>query len=351
MVRLLVLGWDGASHNHLEELHPDFYSSLPHGGKLLPENVYRGIPIDSGTAWTTITTGLDVDEHGFLSINNVVRSRRFLRFTKQLAKLIPARKLRTYFFYGLNKAFNLKERTPRSRDVSYKRLWDYIDGKTLTLGVPLTYPAWKHDGVLLSGIPAPIDSPGLPDAYPAEYRKYREQYNGYYYLDKTTPLEEASQPNLKEYKERVYELNEEAFSVVEDLATEEEFEVVFVVFPLIDDLLHVLDEDDDQEEIKEAYEWLDERSQELVDTVEPEEVLVLSDHGMMPAEESLNPDTYPGLEMDHDPMNGVWAATHDFDLEEQADVTPAVLELLGQDFEVEPLTIEVEDGSVEDISV
>lgn len=351
MVRLLILGWDGASHNHLQDLQPDFYSSLPHGGRLLPEQVYRGIPIDSGTAWTTITTGLTVEQHGFLSINNVVRSRCFLGWTKQIAKLIPHRKLRTYFFYGLNKAFNLKDRTPRSRDVPYKRLWDYIDGRTLTFGVPLTYPAWKHNGVLLSGIPAPIDSPGLPDAYPDSYRKYRKRYNGYYYLDKTTPLEKSSQPNLEEYKERVYELNDEAFDVVEELATEEEFEVVFVVFPLIDDLLHVLDEEDDRQEIKEAYTWIDEKSQELVDALEPEEVLILSDHGMMPAEDSLNPDTYPGLEMDHDPMNGVWAATHDLDLKEQQDVTPAVLKLLGHGFAVEPLTIHVEDSSMEDISV
>lgn len=353
MTKVLVIGWDGASFDHLEEVEPEFYSSLEYGGKLLPERVYRGIPIDSGTAWTTITTGLEVEEHGFLSINNVVDSRRFLGLTKKIIKHVPLKKLRTYMFYGPNKLFNLKDRTPRSTDVEYKRLWDYVEGRTLTLGVPLTYPAWRHNGVMFSGIPAPLEG-SKPATYPEEYEEYRQRYNAYYYLDdKQTPLEEESQPNLEEYKDRIYELNREAFNVVEELSGEEDFELVFAVFPIIDDLLHALDEEEDWNEIVEAYEWIDERTEELVDEIDPEHVLVLSDHGMMPAEESLNPSQYPGLEMDHDPMNGVWASDSDLELEEQKDVTPRLLRLFGKRFEKQKMEMEAEDSGeeVEDIEV
>lgn len=353
MTKVLVVGWDGASYRHLQEIKPDYYSSLEHGGRLLPEKVYRGIPIDSGTAWTTITTGVEVEDHGFLSINNVVKSRKFLSLTKKFTKHIPLKKLRTYAYYGPNKLFNLKDRTPRSTDVEYRRLWDYIDGKSLTLGVPLTYPAWEHEGVMFSGIPAPLKG-SQPTSYPESYEHYRQRYNAYYCLDeKKTPLEEESQPNFEEYREKIYEYNGEAFDIVEELGGEEDFELIFAVFPLIDDLLHALDPEEDRDEIEKAYRWMDERTEELVEKIDPEHVLILSDHGMMPAENSLNPNQYPGLEMDHDPMNGIWASDSDLKLEEQKDVVPALLKLFDREFSPEKFEMEFESESeeLEDISV
>lgn len=351
MNKVLVIGWDGADHGHLERVEPEYYNSLSYGGKLLPEKVYRGIPIDSGTAWTTITTGLEVEEHGFLSINNVVDSKEFLDFTKKFTKHVPLKKLRTYMYYGPNKLFNLKDRTPRSHDVEYKRLWDYVEEKSLTLGVPLTYPAWKHNGVMFSGIPAPVEGE-LPTSYPESYDGYRKRYNGYYYLDDNkTPLEEESKPNLETYKRKIYEYNDTAFDVVEELHEEKDFELIFAVFPIIDDLLHVLDEEEDWDEIEEAYEWIDQRTEELVGKIKPDHVLILSDHGMMPASESLNPNSYPGLEMDHDPMNGIWASDSDLELEEQKDVTPRLLRLFNKSFEPEKLEFEREENELEDISV
>ena len=354
MTKVLVVGWDGASHDHLEEIQPEYYSSLEYKGKLLPEDVYKGIPIDSGTAWTTITTGLEVEDHGFLSINNVVKNTGFLNLTKQFSKYIPFRKLRTYTYYGPNKLFNLKDRTPRSTDVKYKRLWDYVEDKTLTLGVPLTYPAWKHNGVMFSGIPAPLEG-SMPATYPEEYEEYRKRYNGYYYLDdKKTPLEKEDQPNLEEYKQKIYEYNEEAFKVVKELNEDDDFELIFAVFPLIDDLLHALDPEDDWDEIEKAYNWIDQQTKELVEEVDPKHVLVLSDHGMMPAEQSLNPNQYPGLKMDHDPMNGIWASNSDLQLMEQKDVTPRLLRLFNKRFKPQKFDMEVPDDEaeeVEDISV
>jgi predicted AlkP superfamily phosphohydrolase/phosphomutase len=355
MTKVLVVGWDGASKKHLDRIRPEYYSSLEYNGKLLPEDVYKGIPIDSGTAWTTITTGVEVENHGFLSINNVVDSRKFLGLTKDLTKHIPHKKLRTYAYYGPNKLFNLKDRTPRSTDVEYKRVWDYIDGKSLSLGVPLTYPAWKHNGIMFSGIPAPLEG-SLPASYPENYDDYRKRYNGYYYLgDKKTPLEDKSQPNFEEYKSKIYEYNEEAFKVVEELNRNEDLEFIFAVFPVIDDLLHALDPEEDWNQIKEAYNWIDQKTKQLVEKIDPDHVLILSDHGMMPAEQSLNPNQYPGLKMDHDPMNGIWASDTDLELEEQKDVTPALLELFGKtDFRSENFDMEIvtsEEEEVEDIEV
>lgn len=330
--KILVVGWDGASHKHIQEINPSYYSSLDNKGRLLPEPLYEGIPIDSGTAWTTLTTGVDVEDHGVISINNVVEDRELLAETKYVGKKISWKRLRTYFYYGLNKLFNLKKHSPKSTDILYKRLWEYIDGKTLALGVPLTYPAWEQNGVMLSGIPAPLDAE-KPSSYPEEYEKYRQRYKGYYYLgDKTTPLQDKTQPNFEEYKEQIYECNDEAFEVVRELDEDEDFELIFAVFPVIDDLLHAFDEQEDWQEIVEAYHWLDSKTEQLEEDVEPDHTVLISDHGMKPASESLNPNTYPGVKMEHDSENGMWASNTDIKLERQKDLVPELLGLLGKEF-------------------
>ena len=347
MVQVLVLGWDGASKKFLDEFETPFYDSLEYSGRLLPEKVYRGIPIDSGTAWTTITTGLEVDEHGFLSINNLIRSKKFLSLTKKVTQNIPSRHLKTYAFYGPNKLVNLQDRTPRSTDVEYKRLWDYIDGKTLTLGVPLTYPAWKHNGVMLSGIPAPLEG-DMPEAYPQEYNKYRKKYNAFYYIDKEWPLEKESRPNLEEYKDSVYSCSEDAFEVLEDLVEKDDFEMVFAVMPLLDDMLHALDPEKESDEIEKAYQWMDKRTEELVEQIDPDHTVIISDHGMMDAEKSLSFGHGDGMRMDHDSTDGIWASDVDLDMSQQKDVVPAILEkICGREFKKEKMSIEIPDESDE----
>lgn len=352
--KLLVIGWDGADHRHLNQIQPEFWSSLEHKGRLLPEPLYRGIPIDSGTAWTTITTGLEVEDHGIISINNSVRSKKLLSFTKAIAKRISNPKWRTYLYYGLTKAINTKDRTPRSQDVGHRRVWDYIED-SLAMEIPLTYPAWKTGGIMLSGIPAPLDG-DQPAAYPLEYEEKRKEYRGYNYLgDRTSPLEDESQPNLEAYRDNIYSYNRDAMQVVREIDRENDLQLIFIVFPLIDDLLHALDPEEDREEIEAAYQVLDRSTEQLVNDIAPDDVLIISDHGMQPAEHSLNPNQYPGLEMDHDPMNGIWASSQDFDLEEQKDVTPAILEYFGKEFSKEPYEIQIEekdsDSKIEDISV
>lgn len=341
-MKVLIVGWDGASHRHLQEIQPGFYSSLDFKGRLMPEPLYQGIPIDSGTAWTTLTTGVEVDKHGIISINNVVKNENVLSKTKKIGERIGWERLRTYFYYGVNKLFNLEDHTPKSTDVGYKRLWEYVDGNTLSLGVPITYPAWKHDGVMISGIPGPLEG-DRATSYPEEYEDYRQRYKAYYYLgDRKTPLQEASQPNLEEYREQIYSCNEEAFKVVRELDEDEDFELIFAVFPIIDDLSHAFDEEEDWDEIVDAYEWIDRQTRELVEAVNPDETIIVSDHGMMPAEDSLNPNTYPGVKMEHDSKNGMWASTADLGLEQQKDLVPATLELFGKGFSPEKTSINIE---------
>lgn len=346
MVELLIVGWDGASQNYLEEYKLEWIDLFDNGGRFFPEELYQGIPIDSGTAWTTIATGLAVEEHGIISINNLTRSKGFLEFTKKISSKISNRTLRTYLFYGPNKLLNLETSMPRASDVPYKRIWDLWSGRTLTVGVPMTYPAWKHDGVMLSGIPSPEKADSLT-SYPESYEKYRKRFEAYNYVDKS-PLPFPNQPNKQQYVERVYELNEEAFSVVEELDENEDFEMIFAVFPLLDDLMHSFDPEEEQDRIEEAYEWIDQRTSELEQSINPDHTIVISDHGMQPSDESLNPSLDPGVLMDHDSLNGIWRSDLDLDIKTHLDFTPMVLKRFGFDYSKENLEFESSEVTQEE---
>lgn len=77
-MRLLVVGWDGASFNHLEEIKPSFYNQL-YKGILLPELFWQNREVDSGAAWVTITTGKSMFDHKVLPIAGELENEQLLR--------------------------------------------------------------------------------------------------------------------------------------------------------------------------------------------------------------------------------------------------------------------------------
>lgn len=346
MVKLLIVGWDGASIKHTENMELEYFDQLEYKDRFLPEKLYQGMPVDSGYAWTSISTGLEVEEHGIISLNNVVKSKKLLKLTKTVGNLIPSKRLRTYFFYGMNKLFNLKGRIPRSTDVPYKRLWDYWNGNSFAMAVPMTYPAWKQEegSAIISGIPGPTDGEKA-GAYPLKYEEHRKRFDGYYYLDDEGPLEDESQPRKQEYVDAVYKKNEAAVSVTKEICGENNFELVFAVFPVIDDLLHAFDPENEEDRIEKAYRWMDEKTQELVEELDPDNVLVISDHGMMDSKKSLNFSLPGGVLMDHDSMNGLWASNKDFDLRVHSDLVPNVLDEFGYSMDDRGLEMVVEESS------
>jgi hypothetical protein len=106
----------------------------------------------------------------------------------------------------------------------------------------------------------------------------------------------------------------------------------------IDDLLHATDNED---HIKSAYEKVDALTKRLVEEINPEDVLLLSDHGMRPTS-VMRVDS--DLRMDHDTREGVWAGTADFGLSRHADVAPAILKLFSKG---RPLPVEKKSHELE----
>jgi len=260
-MKLLVIGWDGATYNHLEKIKPKFYRKL-HRQILLPEPFWQNREIDSGAAWTTITTGKSFWEHKILSIAGKLENVTLFKLFSKIDFLIPANLFgRAAKLWLMSKLFY--KRPPTSHDVKFPRIWEKIPN-SLAWSVPVTHPPKPIYGVWVSGIP-------YPDSYGVYPKRLEEN------LKKIYQGEPKRGNNLKEYKAQLFEQHFREIEAIKWLYDQFEFNFAFVVFVLPDRFMHVEDEWD---KIVEMYKTVDDTTEELVKYINPEDVIILSDHGM-----------------------------------------------------------------------
>lgn len=330
---LLFVGWDAASSRHLDRFDLPFWDSLEHSGGLHPDFPFYGTYVSSGNAWTTMTTGVEYDEHrifGFVHgpyeghpLEGAVK-----RVLKQHWIPHPIRRVVLGFVLGNLVTEGGRGANPQSTDVPYKRAWEYLSGEALIFGLPVTYPVWATNGVLVAGIPAPSPEEATgPLVYPLELQNtvFDESFHGYH-VDMRSPIHD---PDASEavFCRRHIEKTERIASKYIDLYRAEhgsrDFEFGFLMLRSIDDVLHATT---DEGLIEEIYRATDEATSRIVDELDPNDVLIVSDHGMSPVS-ALRQEK--NIKMDHDTTGGMWGGTHPFDLELHGDVTPAILDYYG----------------------
>ena len=260
-MRLLVIGWDGATYNHLEKIKPNFYKKL-HRQVFLPEPFWQNREIDSGAAWTTITTGKSFFDHKVLSIAGKLENETLFKLFSKIDFLIPDNLSgRAVKLWLMSKLFY--KHPPTSHDVKFPRIWEKIPN-SLAWSVPVTHPPKPIYGVWVSGIPYP-DSYGV---YPKRIeRTLRKMYQG----------EPKRGEDLKKYKTALFEQHFREIEAIKWLYDQFEFNFAFIVFVLSDRFMHV---EGDWDKVVEMYKTVDETTGELVKHINPDNVLVLSDHGM-----------------------------------------------------------------------
>jgi hypothetical protein len=357
-MKLLILGWDGATQRHVADLRLPYIGSLPYGGRLLPEDLFLGAYIDSANAWTTITTGAPFRDHRVLlfryppiqtdgllarALMAMAGSRvlpelsRRLLLNRVLGPLCRQRRIGADEVERWSGNFKGRVLPVVSTEVHLRRFWDETPGGSLIFEVPLTYPAVKIEGVLVSGIPAPrFGHARYPTVFPRHLEEsIRERFAGYSYGDTVTPVMRPDRPNLAPYLKQLPETQRRAVDTFRALASDQEFELGFCMMRIIDDYLHA---DDAAEGIKLAYRTVDELSHKLVRAIRPDHVLVVSDHGMKPFR---RPNL--GIRMDHDTTQGIWASDLDLRLRRHVDVAPAVARVFGVGFRPARRMPELED--------
>jgi len=121
-MKTIVFGLDGACWHMLKPWIKK--GQLPGFQKIIDEGahgVLESIPPLTPPAWTSLTTGLSLEKHGLYSFQRIDRNYRL---------------------------------TPQLNRHRNKRIWDFYD-RPCVLNVPLTYPVYDNQGVMVSGMMSP----------------------------------------------------------------------------------------------------------------------------------------------------------------------------------------------------
>ena len=141
--KVLVIGLDGATPDLVERWVGQ--NKLPHLKQLIERGVYGTLkstyPPISPAAWTTFATGYNPGQHGTYDFRDY-DPRRYSCFADTIVD---------------------------SNAFAGKSIWDIVGASGQKVGVvtvPVTYPAWKVNGFMVSGYPTPDAAKSF--AYPPE---------------------------------------------------------------------------------------------------------------------------------------------------------------------------------------
>lgn len=141
--KVLVIGLDGATPELIERWIEE--DKLPHLKRVMQQGVYGRLrsvyPPISPAAWTTFATGYNPGKHGVYDFRDY-DNKRYSCFADTIVD---------------------------SNAFAGKTIWDIVGAAGQKVGVvtvPVTYPAWKVNGFMISGYPTPDESKSY--TYPPE---------------------------------------------------------------------------------------------------------------------------------------------------------------------------------------
>jgi predicted AlkP superfamily phosphohydrolase/phosphomutase len=144
--KVLIIGLDGATPELVERWVEE--NRLPHLQQIMQKGIYGKLrsvyPPISPAAWTTFATGYNPGKHGTYDFRNY-DTRRYGCFADTIVD---------------------------SNAFAGKSIWDLVGAAGQKVGivtVPVTYPAWKVNGFMISGYPTP--DAGKSYTYPPELAK------------------------------------------------------------------------------------------------------------------------------------------------------------------------------------
>jgi len=297
MTDILVYGVDGMNPEVVQELGEEQLPTI-HSLQNQEDTVYGefesyvadgyNIP-HTGLAWPSIYTGLDEEGHG---ISEGGWRQGDSRFHEQYT------------------------------------IWDKLSDKGHKLGLygmPMTYKAVEINGWMVSGFVHTTLKPLYDNAlYPSDLVDNDFIENTAAYTAKVK-LEEGCHPNMPEEPEESYEIlkvsEDNRLEKFRELVEEKgKPEIVAYGTTFADKIGHCASIDAEKEITQKTYQDVDKKLSELIDILDPEEVIIVSDHGFS--------------EWSHD-LYGYYLNTAGFEMESIFDFTPKVLDYLGYEYKEE----------------
>ncbi len=253
--KVVFIGLDGVPFNMIDDLASR--GVMPNFQKLKEEGYFRRveatIPDVSSISWSSIMTGKNPGEHGIFGFMEIIEGTYTLRF-------------------------------PNFKSNMEKPFWE--GKKAAIINMPMTYPAQKLDGVMVSGFVA-LD---LEQAvYPQEELSFFKDMN--YRVDADTQLaKESKDLFLKDLRDTL-ELRKRA---VDHYWNKQDWDVFAVVFTGTDRIGHYFQrayKDSNHKYHKEFlnfYSEVDKALGKIVDKMDKKDYLImLSDHGMKPIKSNV----------------------------------------------------------------
>lgn len=239
-MRLLIVGLDGATF--------DVISRLFESGKLrtiyrLVENGVSGTcksthPPVTSPAWPSFMTGCNPGKHGVF-----------------------------HFFDG-------SERLYTSQDIKKPAFWEILGKygyRSLIMNVPVTYPPKKISGVLVTGMLTP---PGASFAYPPSVEEVLRQM-GYVVAPSRELL--LSIAFSRKSLEKLIEIEQKRTDAFVKIASQDDFDLGCIIYQATDIIQHRAWKNANA--VYKVYEAMDLEIKRLIDNINPDNIIIISDHG------------------------------------------------------------------------
>ena len=273
-MKILLIGIDGGTwkiyDRLLEENRVPFLKSLVEDGTKGILN--STIPPITAPAWASFQTGVNPGKHG------------------------------VYDFIGIDLT-KMKTFIVSSRSIKTPRLWEMVaknNGLAITVNVPLTYPPKKIDGwITVGGMLSPKVSPDF--VYPKEvFDRVISQVPEYQILVPRWSVESFDLPSFIDEQTKVEGARFKVGSLLNQLYPDWS---VFMLHVQSSDVIqhtywHYIDPSHpmfDREfwyEIVRFYESIDKMISDFVESLKPDYVIIVSDHGFGPSYREVNLNLY-----------------------------------------------------------
>jgi len=249
--RIFIIGLDGTPYSLLKEFIEN--GDLKNFKKIFEEGDFKQMdsvyPTVSQVAWTTIFTGVNPGKHGI---------------------------------YGFvePKNFSYEIFIPNYRDIKTKTIYEYFnDLKVVSINVPITYPVFKINGILIGGFLAPDLKKAV---YPENIINFLIKNK--YIIDVDPWL--ARKGKKKEFLEKIYEATEKRFLIMEEFL-KEKAEINILHIMETDRLFHFFMKD--KKTILDYFKFLDKKIFDFYKKIEKNsEIIILSDHGFFEIQKEVN---------------------------------------------------------------
>jgi predicted AlkP superfamily phosphohydrolase/phosphomutase len=242
MTKVLLIGFDGASFDRIKSFAAK--GELPNLVKFM-ENGCTGtmtttIPPASAPAWASLATGMNPGKHGI------------------------------FFFITRDGHVVLSDK------IAGKTVWDIIGDsgrKVIILNMPMTYPPYSVNGIMISGMPCPYNSPSV---YPPDLTTKLKKAVAGYQVDSSHKTPNYEGLDKEWFFKELCNVTEKRLEMALHLMTHYPWDFFVVVFTSLDRVQHVFWHD--QTYLLQYYKILDSALNQL-DQTNDTVTFVVSDHG------------------------------------------------------------------------